>query len=64
MHSAMESQTSSLVSNERQLVVHLLLTTLSGEEHQVIVDLQEFDRLDEFETGATPDHRREQHLWV
>ena len=52
MHSDMESQTSSLVSNERQLVVHLLLTTLSGEEHQVIVDLQEFDRLDEFETAV------------
>ena len=52
MHSDMESQTSSLVSNERQSVVHLLLTTLSGEEHQVIVDLQEFDRLDEFETAV------------
>ena len=52
MHSDMESQTSSLVSNERQLVLHVLLTTLSGEEHQVIVDLQEFDRLDEFETAV------------
>ena len=30
------SQTSSLLSNERQLVLQLLLTTLSGEEHQVI----------------------------
>ena len=48
----MESQTCSLVSNERQLVVHLQLTSLSGEEYQVIVDLQEFDRLDEFETPA------------
>ena len=52
MHCDMESQTSSLVSNERQLVVHLQLTSLSGEEHQVIVDLQEFDRLDEFETAV------------
>ena len=52
MHSDMESQTSSPVSNERQLVVHLLLTSLSGEEHQVVVDLQEFDRLDEFETAV------------
>ena len=51
MHNDIESQTSSLVSNERQLVVHLLLTTLAGDEHQVIVDLQEFDRLDEFETA-------------
>ena len=52
MHCDMESQTSSLVSNERQLVVHLQLTSLSGEEYQVIVDLQEFDRLDEFETAV------------
>ena len=48
----MVSQTSSLVSNERQLVMQLLLTTLSGEELQVIIDLQEFDRLDEFETAV------------
>ena len=46
------SQTSSLVSNERQLVLQLLLTTLSGEELQVIIDLQGFDRLDEFETAV------------
>ena len=52
MLSDMVSQTSSLVSNERQLVLQLLLTTLSGEEHQVIIDLQEFDRLDEFETAV------------
>ena len=52
MLSDMASQTSSLVSNERQLVMQLLLTTLSGEEHQVIIDLQEFDRLDEFETAV------------
>ena len=52
MHCDMESQTSSLVSNERQLVVHLQLTSLSGEEYPVIVDLQEFDRLDEFETAV------------
>ena len=52
MHSDMESQTSSLVSNERQLAVYLQLTSLSGEEYQVIVDLQEFDRFDEFETAV------------
>ena len=51
MHCDMVSQTSSLVSDERQLVLQLLLTT-SGEEHQVIIDLQEFDRLDEFETAV------------
>ena len=37
------SQTSSLVINERQLVLQLMLTTLSGEEIQVVIDLQEFD---------------------
>ena len=47
------SQTSSLISNERQLVLQLLLTTLSGEEIQVVIDLQEFDRLDESETVPT-----------
>ena len=44
------SQTSSLASNERSIVVQL--TTLSGEEVQVVIDLQEFDRLDEFETAV------------
>ena len=53
MHNDIESQTSSLVSNERQLVVHLLLiATLAGDEHQVVVDLQEFDRLDKFKTAV------------
>ena len=52
MHCDTVPQTSSLVSNERQLVLQLLLTTLSGEAHQVIIDLQEFDRLDEFETAV------------
>ena len=46
------SQTSSLASNERSLVLQLTLTTLSGEEAQVVIDLQEFDRLDEFETAV------------
>ena len=43
------SQTSSLASNERSLVLQLMLT---GEEVQVVIDLQEFDRLDEFETAV------------
>ena len=51
MQSDMESQTSTLVSHERQLVVHLQSTSLSGED-QVIVDLQEFDRFCEFETAG------------
>ena len=46
------SQTSSLASNERSVVLQLILTTLSGEEVQVVIDLQEFDRLDEFETAV------------
>ena len=36
MHSDMVSQTSSLVSNKRQLVLQLLLTTLSGEELVIV----------------------------
>ena len=46
------SQISSLASNERSLVLHLVLTTLAGEELQMVIDLQEFDRLDEFETAV------------
>ena len=44
----------------------LQLTSLSGEEYQVIVDLQEFDRFSKFET-AVPEHlphRRHQHIWL
>ena len=52
MHSDMESQTSSLVSHERQLVAYLQLTSLSGEDFQITVDLQEFDRFNEFETAV------------
>ena len=52
MHSDMESQTSSLVSHERQLVAYLQLTSLSGEDYQITVDLQEFDRFNEFETAV------------
>ena len=46
------SQTSSLASKERTLVLHLVLTTLAGEEIQEVIDPQEFDRLDEFETAV------------
>ena len=49
MHSDMESQTSSLVSHKRQLVAYLQLTSLSGEDFQITVDLQEFDRFNEFQ---------------
>ena len=46
------SQTSSLASNERSLVLQPILTTLSGEEVQIVIALQEFDRIDEFETAV------------
>ena len=35
-------------SEERSLVIHLILITLAGEEIQLTVELQEFDRLNEF----------------
>ena len=46
------SQDSSLVSEERSLVLRLVLTTFAGEELQLSIDLQEFDRLNEFETAV------------
>ena len=46
------SQDSSLVSEERSLVLHLALTTFAGEDIQLSIDLQEFDRLYEFETAV------------
>ena len=36
-------------SDERAMVIHLILTTLAGEEAQLTIELQEFDRLQEFE---------------
>ena len=46
------SQGSSLVSEERSLVLHLILTTFAGEEIQLSTELQEFDRLNEFENAV------------
>ena len=37
---------------QERLVIHLILTTLSGEEAQLTVELQEFDRLQEFESAV------------
>ena len=34
------------------MVIHLILTTLSGEEAQLTIELQEFDRLQEFESAV------------
>ena len=60
------SMTSSQWSDERSMVLHLILTTLAGEETQLTIELQEFDRLQEFESAVLeqlPD-RREQHFWL
>ena len=43
------SMTSSQWSDERSMVLHLILTTLAGEETQLTIELQEFDRLQEFQ---------------
>ena len=34
------------------MVLHLILTTLAGEETQLTIELQEFDRLHEFENAV------------
>ena len=46
------SVTSSQWSDERSMVLHLILTTLAGEETQLTIELQEFDRLHEFENAV------------
>ena len=43
---------SSRGSEERSLVIHLILITLAGEEMQLAVELQEFDRFNEFENAV------------
>ena len=43
---------SSQGSEERSLVLHLMLTTFAGEEIQLTIELQEFDRLNEFENAV------------
>ena len=39
-------------SEERSMIIHLILTTLAGEEAQLTIELQEFDRLQEFEDAV------------
>ena len=34
------------------MIIHLILTTLAGEEAQLTIELQEFDRLQEFESAV------------
>ena len=43
---------SSQGGEERSLVLHLSLTTFAGEEIQLTIELQEFDRLNEFENAV------------
>ena len=46
------SETSSQRSDERSLILHLILVTLAGEEIQLTLELQEYDRLHEFEEAV------------
>ena len=39
-------------SEERSMVIHLILTTLAGEEAQLMIELQEYDCLQEFENAV------------
>ena len=43
---------SSQGSEDGSVVIHLTLTTFAGEEIQLAVDLQEYDRLTEFENAV------------
>ena len=52
MFGDISSQGSSQVSEERSLVLHLILTTFAGDEIQLSIELQEFDRLNEFENAV------------
>ena len=46
------SQDSTPASAERSIVFHLILVTLAGEEIQMAIELQEFDRLSESENAV------------
>ena len=39
-------------SDERSMIMHLILTAMAGEETQLTIELQEFDRLHEFENAV------------
>ena len=39
-------------SEERSMTIYLMLATLAGEETQLTVELQELDRLQEFENAV------------
>ena len=51
MFGELSSQDSTPASAERSVVFHLILVTLAGDEIQLPIELQEFDRLSEFENA-------------
>ena len=52
MFGDISSQDSSPASEERSIVLHLVLVTFAGDEIQLSIELQEFDRLNEFENAV------------
>ena len=46
------SQDSTPASEERSIVLHLILVTSAGDEIQLSIELHEFDRLNEFENAV------------
>ena len=60
------SVTSSQWSDERSMIVHLILTTLAGEEKQLTIELQEYDRFNEFENAVLEQlpNIGEQYIWL
>ena len=46
------SQDSTPASTERSFVFHLILVTLARDEIQLTIELQEFDRFNEFENAV------------
>ena len=55
MFGDISSQDSSPASEERSIVLHLVLVTFAGDEIQLSMELHEFDRLNEFE-NAVPEN--------
>ena len=52
MFGELSSQDSTPASVEQSVVFHLILVTLAGDEIQLPIELQEFDRLSEFENAV------------
>ena len=52
MFGDISSQDSSPASEERSIVLHLVLVTFAGDEIQLSIELHEFDRLNEFQNAV------------